>query len=151
VISTLPPLVGPDLTEGARQGVYFVKPLGRGFIKVGHGSPIANRLRQIQCGSPEPLEVLMLLRGGKKLEGLIHRALAGERYRGEWFNDGAMIRDLMRDMATCGGDFVAEAGAFWDRRQRLFLERLTRNQILAQEADALIATVLPLSRAGRAV
>lgn len=141
-------MVGADLMAGAKQGVYFVRPCGRPYVKIGHGSPVYKRIAEVQCGSPERFEILLLIPGGRKLEMAIHLALSGTRLRGEWFCPTPILAELMDELTVCGGSYVETAEEFWARRLLEMRSRIAANRIAA--ADALIATVLPLSSAGRA-
>lgn len=148
-------LVGPDLMGEARQGVYFVRPVGRRFVKVGHGCPIVSRIADIQCGSPEPLEILLLVPGGRSLERECHRALYGCGYRGEWFRDCEVLRELIGQLSACTGEFQQVAKRFAEDRLREFRARVVRNRDAAfakleSEHPDLIAFLSPRAGAGRA-
>lgn len=77
--------------------VYFI---GNGtHIKIGVASDPRARLRAIQCGCPETLELLLCIEGAFDTEREIHRRLADDHIRGEWFKDGPQIRALMADLS----------------------------------------------------
>ena len=64
--------------------VYFIRA-GDGPIKIGWAlDPIA-RLKELQVGNPEPLQLLMTLADDGKLESELHRRFAHLRLCGEWF------------------------------------------------------------------
>lgn len=75
--------------------IYFIQcgPL----IKIGWtqwGS--MKRLRQLQCGNPEPLKLIGVIEGQtQSTERLIHYQLKDYHYRGEWFNDCPKLRRIM--------------------------------------------------------
>lgn len=55
-------------------------------VKIGFSDAPTFRLKQLQDGNPFLLQLLGTRRGGKETEEKIHRYLATERLRGEWFN-----------------------------------------------------------------
>lgn len=66
--------------------VYFIQAAGNGRVKVGYtGGPVAQRLRQLQVGSPVELRVLSTRPGTRATETALHRKLARWRSHGEWF------------------------------------------------------------------
>ena len=75
---------GPTEPQQPSSVVYFVK--SGDFVKIGRTSNFTDRLAKLQVGTPHPLEVLHVVKGGSKREAEIHRALQGYHYRGEWFH-----------------------------------------------------------------
>jgi len=63
-----------------------------GLYKIGTTTNPVRRWQQVQVHSPWDLRVFAILRGGFKLEALIHKSLEEYRTRGEWF---AMSRQTM--------------------------------------------------------
>jgi len=56
------------------------------YIKIGLSRNVANRLRELQTSSPEPLHLVGTFAGGRRLERLLHQRFADHRVRGEWFS-----------------------------------------------------------------
>lgn len=74
----------PNGKGGKRHWVYFVR--SGGLIKIGYTTNIPEeRLRTLQTGCPDELELIGVIRGGRSTEAMIHTELAEFHYRGEWF------------------------------------------------------------------
>jgi hypothetical protein len=54
--------------------------------KIGHSTKIRNRLSEVQTSSPDRLELLLLLPGGRPAEQALHNRFARLHRRGEWFD-----------------------------------------------------------------
>lgn len=67
--------------------VYFIGARSLARVKIGQtqGSP-HERMRALQTGSPERLEVLAMVHGGPSLEAELHERFAASRVHGEWFD-----------------------------------------------------------------
>src|SRR5262245_53777709 len=65
--------------------VYFVRPRGMDYVKIGETECLARRLSNLQSASPVKLEVLGVIPPGRVLEGELHRRFARHWVRGEWF------------------------------------------------------------------
>lgn len=83
--------------------VYFIQGKDRRLIKIGWSIDPKARLRQLECGSPEPLELVGALRGSPTDERRLHQQFALQRVRGEWFRVTREIRDLMEIAAATWG------------------------------------------------
>lgn len=92
--------------------VYFIR-CGRN-VKIGRTTTerFEDRLRELQCGNPVELEVLGTIDGADSwLEAALHRQLARERVRGEWFPlsphliravaKGENVSEFVRDWKSC--------------------------------------------------
>src|SRR5262245_48408046 len=77
--------VGRRMVEGVTmsQQLYFIKAGAR--IKIGIAADIGRRVRQLQTGCPEPLELLGTIPGSRGVERCWHRRWAQIRTGGEWF------------------------------------------------------------------
>lgn len=82
---------GPGEGDVGQSIVYFIAV--RGFIKIGWTREWSNRLSNLQCANPEPIEVLALLARPPVYERTMHEQFAAFRARGEWFRDCKEIRD----------------------------------------------------------
>lgn len=56
-----------------------------GAIKIGHSKLPLCRLAAMQMGSPIPLSIMALAKGGYRAEREYHRQFAEHRLHGEWF------------------------------------------------------------------
>jgi hypothetical protein len=67
-------------------GVYFIRRLGDGAIKIGYSRDVARRINKLQTGCPDALTLAGLLVGGTLgIEAWLKRLFAGHSIRGEWF------------------------------------------------------------------
>lgn len=73
--------------------VYFIE--SGGHIKVGTSRGLSQRIKQMQIGSPMPLNLLGSVSGGRLEEATIHEALQSYRSHGEWFRDGPEVRNII--------------------------------------------------------
>jgi hypothetical protein len=76
-------LVAPRRT--ATQYVYVLRAPD-GTSKIGIAGDPAQRLRDLQTGSPVVLKLVGVMPGGLSLERLLHRRFAAHRLHGEWFS-----------------------------------------------------------------
>lgn len=86
--------------------VYFIGAKAGRKIKIGYSTKPSLRIRQIQSGNPDDLEVLFSLRGTKAGEAMLHRAFADVRLKGEWFRGASTIRRVAKKLQA---DQVARA------------------------------------------
>jgi hypothetical protein len=93
-----------DIETGSCPGVYVVaKP---GYFKVGRAArSMEQRIRNLQCGSPEPLEFLAILSFNPDDEKPAHLALGAFHARGEWFH---MTDDSLEALSVLQDRFMSE-------------------------------------------
>lgn len=86
--------------------IYFAHATGTDRLKIGFtaGDPL-RRLKELQTGSPYPLDLLAAVEGGEADEARWHKDFAAERTGGEWF---AMTPRLMA--AVCKAAAAGSAG-----------------------------------------
>lgn len=74
--------------------VYFARSKQSGDVKIGHTSTsVAGRLKALQTGNPDELEVHLIVDGwGPKEEAELHQKFAEDNIRGEWFRYSDDIR-----------------------------------------------------------
>ena len=86
--------------------IYIIKDTINNSIKIGISQNPTKRLKQLQTGSPNPLELIYTEEcgyGGRKrtlqLEKLIHKDIKGKglKQRGEWFtlNESTSIQEII--------------------------------------------------------
>lgn len=63
--------------------VYFIR--AGDYLKIGKTDDIKKRVAQLQTGCPHDLQVVLLVPGDEREEGLSHEELKSEHVRGEWF------------------------------------------------------------------
>lgn len=80
--------------------VYFIRAQTSGYIKIGFSeSHPQKRLRALQTGSADTLELIAFIAGDMTKERELHRRFEHQRVRGEWFHDEGDLRlfvDLLR-------------------------------------------------------
>lgn len=79
----------------SKSRVYFIQSEHGGPIKIGTTENVAQRLRNLQTGSPTRLVVLGVLAGGQSVEQILHLDLAAHRLEGEWFADHPLVRSIV--------------------------------------------------------
>lgn len=67
------------------QLVYFVQAAESRRIKIGIARDPIHRLVILQVGSPEILDLIGVVKGGRRLEIRLHAELHAYRLHGEWF------------------------------------------------------------------
>lgn len=66
--------------------IYFIRSGKRGPIKIGYTeNNIEGRIRELQCGSPEPLTLMGVMPGDISKEKELHEKFKEHRMVGEWF------------------------------------------------------------------
>lgn len=65
--------------------VYFIESEGSSLIKIGYSISPEKRLKELQTSSPEALELLGTIPGGKAEEAELHKKFERHREHGEWF------------------------------------------------------------------
>lgn len=102
------------MSNGPTAGVYFLRARESGRIKIGFSTDAPSRIRQLQTGSPERLELLRVLPAGADLERALHIAFAVERQHNEWFAPSSRL--LAYIAGTDWHVFEADAAPPpWDR------------------------------------
>jgi len=66
--------------------VYIVYNPRAHAVKIGHSSAVLSRLTDLQCASPDGLELLLLVPGGVLKERELHSHFIANHRRGEWFS-----------------------------------------------------------------
>jgi len=67
-------------------GVYVIRSISGGPIKIGFSRDIGSRVREIESNHPYPLEILYVVRNvGTDFERHLHRRLKEYKIKGEWF------------------------------------------------------------------
>ena len=76
-----------------RDDLYIIQMAVTGDIKIGRSKHVDKRCRQLQCGAPHQLKVILRVAGMGYREKHLHRYLREFRnrgQRGEWFREEAI-------------------------------------------------------------
>lgn len=73
----------------SQRWVYLIGSPASRLVKIGLSNNPAERLADLQVGSPVPLMILWQTQGGQGLESALHRYFRSYRAHGEWFDFGA--------------------------------------------------------------
>jgi hypothetical protein len=65
--------------------VYFIRAQ-RGRVKIGTTTKLGSRMRSLRTMSPDPIELLAVIPGGRSIEAQLHTRFARHRKHGEWFD-----------------------------------------------------------------
>lgn len=76
--------------------VYFLQT--DHYVKIGFSETPQKRISSIQVSLPTKLRVLMIIKGGRKLEKQLHKRFAHLRSNGEWFKINEEIEDYLAEM-----------------------------------------------------
>jgi hypothetical protein len=114
---------GRQSTHAARcEGTIYFAKCGS-FVKIGFSAKADLRLRDLQIGSPEPIEMIGWMRGTARGETWLHRHFGRYRVRGEWFAAAPALLDFIAS-ATPPGEppaatylaqpIIADGPEHWD-------------------------------------
>jgi hypothetical protein len=99
------PKAGPDVPRPSRRSqrsgyVYAIRAKLSGAIKIGftEGNPYY-RLKQLQTGSSDRLEILAYVPGTMLDEATVHEAFSEFRMAGEWFRFEGPVREWVRQIS----------------------------------------------------
>ncbi|MFE1877743.1 GIY-YIG nuclease family protein [Streptomyces sp. NPDC059496] len=76
------------MSLSAQSFVYVIGPPGSNRVKIGTSVNPGQRLKELQTGNPDVLEIRWTTPGGRELETALHQAFAAYRTAGEWFDFG---------------------------------------------------------------
>jgi hypothetical protein len=86
------------MVEGERMAVYVIRDVLQGCCKIGWSNDPVARLATLLTGSPNELELLCQIPGGRALEARLHLQFRDKHRRREWFDldevDLAAIREI---------------------------------------------------------
>ena len=83
--------------------VYLIGAVGRNRIKVGKADDPSQRLRQLQTGSAEQLQLLGVIKAKASFESDLQLKFAEDRIRGEWFEATNDLRSYIEQYAADDG------------------------------------------------
>jgi hypothetical protein len=76
---------------GVRWSTYVIRQPGSNLVKIGKATDVNARLKTLQTGMPDEIEILSVINGDH--ESYLHKRHAAERVRGEWFRLTTEVRD----------------------------------------------------------
>lgn len=80
--------------------IYLIHSPAMNAVKIGYtGGDPAKRLRALQIGTADDLELIAAYPGSQRQEAMHHEAFADLRLRGEWFRFDESIVDAVRHVA----------------------------------------------------
>jgi hypothetical protein len=79
--------------------IYFIKN-ATGYIKIGYSRHPWSRLKQLQTGSSEPLEMLYIVDGDFQTEKYLHNHFSFCHYINEWFCPSESLLYLIHILQT---------------------------------------------------
>jgi len=79
--------------------VYFIQGVVLKHVKIGYStrSALINRLKNHQTGSPDRLQLLGVILGGRKFEAELHRKFNNVRLHGEWFEYSKELENFIKE------------------------------------------------------
>lgn len=127
--------------------IYFIRGVHTGRIKIGTSINPEQRLRSLQTGSPEPLEMMGVIQGGPKEEKILHKRFKRFGMHGEWFKpDPDLVYEIKAMLVVPIEELIRETkGTFWriagqtirgaNVTQKMDLFCVHRNLIGAEKPD----------------
>lgn len=89
----------PNLEQYAGQDfIYFIRAKALGFIKIGYSSNVAKRIKSLDTGSPDTLELIKVIPGGQEMEHKIHQFFDDIRVKGEWFQPDSKLLNYIEKL-----------------------------------------------------
>jgi hypothetical protein len=68
--------------------IYFIK--AKNTVKIGYSANPEKRIKELQTGNPEKLELLLTIPGNRETEAAFHTYFDRARLEGEWFRLGSL-------------------------------------------------------------
>lgn len=86
--------------------VYFVQAVTLGLVKIGYAVRSADRLRTLQVGSPDRLELIgrIACQDPEAVERALHIRFRALRSHGEWFRGEPELLDYIREASTASAE-----------------------------------------------
>jgi hypothetical protein len=112
--------------------VYFIVRPSTDSLKIGFSADPERRLRQLQTGSDEPLQLLAFFEATFAVEKEIHRRLSGSRMSGEWFQRSREVEELILYISGVLRAQANEGLALADKMEAEICDGGPRSQARAQ-------------------
>lgn len=88
---------GKTKTKTPKGYVYFIKGNVTGNIKIGFSMHPEKRVKQLQTGAGEKLELLCKIQGSQSKERELHRKFKKQHIHGDWFHPSPELESLIHD------------------------------------------------------
>lgn len=98
-------VIPPEIIEAERDTgshVYFV--LWGDRVKIGVAKDVKKRMSALKVSCPEHLELVHVMKGGRRLEAFFHQRFALSRLRGEWFDRRGVINEFLGSVTATDGE-----------------------------------------------
>lgn len=84
--------------------VYFIQGESGGPVKIGYTTDIKRRLKELQSGSIDILQILLVVPGNKVYEQYLHSKFENYRLKGEWYKPDPKIFEYMDKLREMNSD-----------------------------------------------
>lgn len=88
----------PRTPRRQSSAIYFVRAGRAGHIKIGSASDVVARIKMLQTGCPDELQLLGAMAGNAAMERRLHEQFAHLRVRGEWFEATDELLRFIQEM-----------------------------------------------------
>ena len=109
--------------------VYFIRAGKTDRVKIGCALSVGKRMRVLQVGGPDPLEVIFVIpRGSLQLETSLPQRFAKSRILGEWFRYEPEISSFLetRKAELREDRLEKEAEIYWELKQQEYEDRIEK-------------------------
>ncbi len=109
--------------------VYFIKDSSNGLVKIGKSVTPHKRLKILQIGSSNKLQLVKIVKGGMYLEQILHRYFKSIRIQGEWFKPDYELKQFLlgRNITISGIYDIVENTL--SRSERKYLQTLETTRL----------------------
>jgi hypothetical protein len=149
-----PSTFGRDLFFGGlAMSVYFIR--AGDYIKIGVASDPHRRLREHQTSSPQKLELVGVIEGGRELERALHAMFSDAHVNGEWFKPTAKMLAIAQGTITVSAPSQPKDSNEWiefskkgtrNPKRYAYLRRwVKRGEAWVKSKPVRIKTIKPMS------
>jgi hypothetical protein len=114
----------------ANDRVYLIGSPDSPLVKIGWSDNPERRLRDLQSGSPVPLQLLAVFEGGYLVEAALHRRFADKRIRVEWFDLGPNPVETVRPYVKVAQVDEAERAGLRQPKHELRYDHLPLSEVI---------------------
>ncbi|MGE8037957.1 GIY-YIG nuclease family protein [Lysinibacillus sp. NPDC093692] len=126
--------------------VYFIQSANDGPIKMGSGTSVQRRLKELQTANPEELTLLHCTTGGKRFEFYLHEKFRKYNKRDEWFFpnikiikyiEKLKIQDKKYGKIKSIRNFLKSENYNLDKEEIIVLEKLINLAVLEMQSTSM--------------
>lgn len=88
--------------------IYVFGNFKKEICKIGYSTNPLKRLNSIQTGCPFKLEIILILRGDRKIEKNLHKKYKKYKTNGEWFSFSGELRNSINSMINHKSNLVGD-------------------------------------------